>query len=262
VASTWNHNTHYTPWILERALVTQPMTALDVGSGDGLLASKLAAVIPAVTGIDSDDRQTARSAARYPEVTFVTGDVLTAELGQYDLVTCVATLHHLPLASGLESLRDRVSPGGTLIVVGLARENTPGGIALGVITITASKIVRLWRGWYEHGAPMMDAVDTTSGRQTPIQRGTSGTTRMPRIRCPMLPLAVRMNTYCRTAKAPRIAKGSALKKRYPTRLASAQSIAIAASRRPRRATERGPSAGSPRRLPGQSVEASAASDMY
>lgn len=174
MASTWNHNTHYTPWILERALLTQPITALDVGSGDGLLASQLATVIPAVTAIDSDARQITRAAARYPEVTFVTGDVLTAKLTQYDLVTCVATLHHLPLVTGLERLRDLIAPGGTLIIVGLARENTLGGIALGVITITTSKIVRLWRGWYEHGAPMMDAVDSHAQVRAAVRRVLPG----------------------------------------------------------------------------------------
>lgn len=174
MAGTWNHNTHYYPWILAVAARESPRTALDVGSGDGMLASKLAGVIPAVTGIDADPEQTKRAAAAYPAPTFVTGDVMSAELGTFDLVTCVATLHHLPLESALQRLRSLVAPGGTLIVVGLARETTVRGILAGVVTITASHIVRLWRGWYEHGAPVAEAIDTHKAVRAASRRTLPG----------------------------------------------------------------------------------------
>jgi SAM-dependent methyltransferase len=43
----------------------------------------------------------------------------------FDLVTAVASLHHMDAAAVLEHMRDLLRPGGVLAVVGLAREITP-----------------------------------------------------------------------------------------------------------------------------------------
>lgn len=39
----------------------------------------------------------------------------------YDVITCIATIHHLPFSEVLICFRRRLAPGGTLVVVGLAR---------------------------------------------------------------------------------------------------------------------------------------------
>lgn len=44
--------------------------------------------------------------------------------GSFDVVTFVASLHHLDLAAALPKARSLVSPGGELIVVGLAANKT------------------------------------------------------------------------------------------------------------------------------------------
>lgn len=76
----WNHNIHYYDIVLDAAPPTA-RTALDVGTGDGLLAVRLAAKIPEVTGIDSDADiiDLARSTAS-TDITWITGDVLTCAL--------------------------------------------------------------------------------------------------------------------------------------------------------------------------------------
>lgn len=175
MAGTWNHNTHYTPWLLGCVARLSPSTALDVGSGDGLLASQLAALVPSVSAIDASPEQTALAASRFPTVSFVTGDVLTARLGTYDVVTCVATLHHLPLEAALARLRALVAPGGTILVVGLARETSPAWMTFGIVTAVSSQIVRRWRGWYEHGAPMTDATDSLAQIREAAERVLPGT---------------------------------------------------------------------------------------
>ncbi|GAA1403660.1 class I SAM-dependent methyltransferase [Oerskovia paurometabola] len=129
----WNHSTHYFP-VLTRLVGPGTRTALDVGCGEGLLTRRLrAAGAGEVLGLDLDPAQVDRArlaAGGSPGQTgldYVTGDVLdplTGLAGPFDLVTTVATLHHLPLDAGLRRLRDLVAPGGTLAVVGLTRPRT------------------------------------------------------------------------------------------------------------------------------------------
>ncbi|MER6496100.1 class I SAM-dependent methyltransferase [Streptomyces griseorubiginosus] len=101
--------------------------ALDVGCGDGLLARKLAGQATHVTGIDKSPDTIAcarESAAGRPQLTFIEGDFLTTQLpgAQYDFVCSVTTVHHMDFEAALVRMRDLLRPGGTLVVVGLARE--------------------------------------------------------------------------------------------------------------------------------------------
>ncbi|WP_106850282.1 bifunctional 2-polyprenyl-6-hydroxyphenol methylase/3-demethylubiquinol 3-O-methyltransferase UbiG [Blastococcus sp. Marseille-P5729] len=124
----WNHNTHYHSWVLDRAREHRG-DALDVGCGDGLLVERLALVCDHVTGIDTDPHAVQLATdrtARLPNV-----DIELAGLGsmrgrQFDFVSMVAVLHHLPLREGLMLARDLVAPGGGLAIVGLTR--TAGGL--------------------------------------------------------------------------------------------------------------------------------------
>ncbi|MBF6088267.1 class I SAM-dependent methyltransferase [Nocardia cyriacigeorgica] len=112
----WNHNTHYHSWLIAQ-VPESARTALDVGCGDGLLASKLATRCESVLGVDVDG-EIITSATTPANVRLTQADF--RELDQsFDVVTAVATLHHVPLGEGLAALRDLVAPGGTLAVVGL-----------------------------------------------------------------------------------------------------------------------------------------------
>ncbi|WP_136035509.1 class I SAM-dependent methyltransferase [Microbacterium sp. K35] len=120
----WNHNTAYHRELV--AAVRQGARVLDVGCGDGLLLQKLAGRASQVTGIDPDAAALSRARERFPQsspVRLIHGDLLTSpdlEGQRFDLVTCVATLHHLPLIPALERLRDLLAPGGQLRIVGLS----------------------------------------------------------------------------------------------------------------------------------------------
>ncbi|KND29204.1 class I SAM-dependent methyltransferase [Streptomyces anulatus] len=142
----WDHNAHYHRWILRR-LPGRFTGALDVGSGSGDLARLLATRAEAVHGIDADraivERARERTAPGAP-VAFFVGDALEdVPAGLYDVITCVATIHHLPLTDALTRFREHLAPGGTLIVVGLYRPRSRSDYLIDAVAIP-SNIAMAW----------------------------------------------------------------------------------------------------------------------
>ncbi|OPG08399.1 bifunctional 2-polyprenyl-6-hydroxyphenol methylase/3-demethylubiquinol 3-O-methyltransferase UbiG [Microbispora sp. GKU 823] len=140
----WNTNVARHPGIL-RAVPEGCGDALDVGCGDGLLARKLTTRAKRVTGVDRSPEMIARArelSAGQPDLTFVEGDFLTAALPVegYDFVCSVSTIHHMDFDAALVRMRESLRPGGTLVVVGLAREGSPAEWAA---TIAAAPVVRI-----------------------------------------------------------------------------------------------------------------------
>ncbi|MET8505592.1 class I SAM-dependent methyltransferase [Streptomyces sp. NPDC004787] len=139
----WNTNVARHPGIL-RAVPEGCGHALDVGCGDGLLARKLAGRAQQVTGIDQSPVMIARAlaAGAEPRLAFFEGDFLTAELpaASYDFVCSVTAIHHMDFEEALVRMRELLRPGGTLVVVGLAREASATEWAA---LIAAAPIVRI-----------------------------------------------------------------------------------------------------------------------
>ncbi|MCL2796359.1 MAG: class I SAM-dependent methyltransferase [Microbacteriaceae bacterium] len=129
-AHPWSHNDAYTPWVLRHARKVRRgggSVALDVGCGTGNLMRKLAPVMREVVGVERDPETAAR--ARRNLSGFANAIVreepferMSHARPEYDLVTFVAVLHHLPQEETLQTVRSLVRPGGRLLVVGLARE--------------------------------------------------------------------------------------------------------------------------------------------
>jgi SAM-dependent methyltransferase len=124
--------------------------ALDVGCGNGELTRELRGRgVPEVFGIDPDEGCTQRC-KDHPEagdIRYIASDVLTSDLeaGSFDLVSAVASLHHLDARSGLVRLRSLVAPGGVLIVIGLARPDLPKDLPVEVTAQIVGRI-RRWPG--------------------------------------------------------------------------------------------------------------------
>ncbi|MET8661536.1 class I SAM-dependent methyltransferase [Streptomyces griseus] len=142
----WDHNAHYHRWILRR-LPGRFTGALDAGSGSGDLARLLATRAGAVHGIDIDpaivERARERTAPGAP-VTFSVGDTLEdVPSGLYDVITCVATVHHLPLVEALTHFRRLLAPGGTLIIVGLYRPRSLSDHLIDAVALP-SNIAMAW----------------------------------------------------------------------------------------------------------------------
>ncbi|MFJ8857651.1 class I SAM-dependent methyltransferase [Streptomyces sp. NPDC102451] len=158
----WDHNAHYHRWIL-RQLPGRFGSALDVGSGSGDLARLLAGRAKAVTALDADPEITARARELTPAtlpVTFAVADV-SAELpgGPFDVITCVATLHHLPFTEALTCFGRQLAPGGTLVVLGLSRAASPLDHALGLVAVPANAAT----GWIRNrGRPSRRPVSMTA----------------------------------------------------------------------------------------------------
>ncbi|MET7922064.1 class I SAM-dependent methyltransferase [Streptomyces avermitilis] len=141
---TWRRGLRGEPGIL-RAVLKGCGDALDVGCGDGLLARKLAERARRVTGIDKSPVMTACAcelAVGYPDLTFVEGDFLTANLpaASYDFICSVTTIHHMGFEAALIRMRALLRPGGTLVVIGLPRE---ASVAEWAAMIAAAPVVRI-----------------------------------------------------------------------------------------------------------------------
>lgn len=156
-AVRWNNNIHYHRRILD-AVPPNARTALDVGTGNGLLAADLHRRIPQVTAIDTD--ASVLESARHEDegVTWIHGDVMTYPFreAQYDVVASVATLHHLPdLDEAFARLAALTAPGGVVAVVGLARSSRPLDYALDLAGVVQHRRLARRFGLWEHSAPVV-----------------------------------------------------------------------------------------------------------
>ncbi len=156
--SRWNLNIHYHRVVLA-AIPAGATSALDVGSGNGLLSFDLAARGLEVVGIDPDEPSIDRARADpdcSDRTTFVHGDVLTYPFasGSFDLVTASAMLHHVDAVAGIRCMAELVRPGGVVVIVGFANPSGPVDRALAaagyVFRWTRSVTGRYW----EHDAPI------------------------------------------------------------------------------------------------------------
>lgn len=140
-------------------------TALDVGCGEGFASRALAARGLAVTGVDLDTASI--EAAREQDtagITYLEADVMTADLaGDYDVVSALAVLHHLPLEAGLERVRDLLAPGGVLLVVGCAASTLPRDALREVAAVAAHQASRLTHRTWDHPSPTLWPPPVTYG---------------------------------------------------------------------------------------------------
>jgi SAM-dependent methyltransferase len=117
-----------------------------------MLTRKLRQKVLEVIGIDLSAAavELARSHPAAIDIIYLEGDLLTITLEpeSFDMVCCVATLHHLEATSAILRMRRLVRPGGTLGIVGLARSGL-----LDAPRNAAGRIASMWRvrrrAWHE-----------------------------------------------------------------------------------------------------------------
>ena len=143
----WNHNVAFHRRIVRDAAL-RGGSALDVGCGDGLLLAHLATVCRCVVGLDPDVQVVARARRRLeqnPQAEVLLDDVMDPDLpqriGTFETVSCVATLHHLPLEPAMARLSELVAPGGRLIVVGLAANGSLWDWVLSALAVLPLRVV-------------------------------------------------------------------------------------------------------------------------
>ncbi|RUP06832.1 MAG: class I SAM-dependent methyltransferase [Mycobacterium sp.] len=151
----WNINIHYDA-LVDRLVPGGAQQVLDVGCGDGFLAARLAERIPRVVALDIDGPVLQRANTRFPDapVEWTHGDVMTAELPDFDAVISNAALHHIDDTRGaLTRLSQLVRPGGTLGVVTFVKPSVRE-VFWHVSSWTACGVVNRVRGKWEHSAPI------------------------------------------------------------------------------------------------------------
>lgn len=103
-------------------------TVMDFGAGTGLVASKVAAKVRRIVAVDVSPAMLEKLAAK-PElqgkVDVVCQDILEEPLGRtVDAVVSAMAAHHVEDTDGLmKALHDHLSPGGTLALADLDRED-------------------------------------------------------------------------------------------------------------------------------------------
>ncbi|MDX2811153.1 class I SAM-dependent methyltransferase [Streptomyces sp. PA03-5A] len=138
----FDHNDHYHRLLL-RKVPPGALTALDVGCGTGRFARRLAARGLRVDAIDASPEAVA-AAGTAPGVTFRVADITRVDLptAHYDLITCLASLHHVPFDT-VTALRAALAPGGTLLVLGCYPERTPADWAVSLAAVPVNAAARL-----------------------------------------------------------------------------------------------------------------------
>lgn len=124
----WNHNSAYHPRLVQIAS-QQCGDVLDVGCGEGLLTQRMAPVSRSVTGLDPDHQAIERARARLASVDnagveTTACDEYRAGRKQFDLITFVASIHHMNLRESLLKARQLLTPSGEIVVVGLSANRT------------------------------------------------------------------------------------------------------------------------------------------
>jgi ubiquinone/menaquinone biosynthesis C-methylase UbiE len=159
-AAYWNHNVHYQPVILG-AVPADCATALEVGSGDGMLACRLAERCAEVTGIDRDARMIAVARARAAppgRVRFIEADFLAYPIAEasVDFVCANTSLHHMNFADALVAMARALRPGGRLAVIGLAADTSVLDYLAAAPAVPVDLIYRAMYRRGESGAPIKD----------------------------------------------------------------------------------------------------------
>ena len=146
VASTdyWNHNAAYHPWLVSIAAEHRG-NVLDVGCGDGLLAQRLAPVSRSVTAIDPDAAAVGRATDRVASHQHVTVSQQSftdyrSDAMKFDLITFVASLHHMDLEAALVNARNLLTPTGEIAVVGCADNKAVRDWFWSMVCVPAARI--------------------------------------------------------------------------------------------------------------------------
>jgi 2-polyprenyl-3-methyl-5-hydroxy-6-metoxy-1,4-benzoquinol methylase len=130
-------------------------TALDVGCGEGFAARALAANGLTVTAVDPDGPSLNLARAQSQDgISYVEADVMTLQLpGNYDVLTALAVLHHLPMDAAFERFKGLLAPGGTLLIVGLAASDLPRDVGWEAAAVLAHQAGRLTHREWEQPSP-------------------------------------------------------------------------------------------------------------
>lgn len=162
----YNHNDHYLPLVLD--LVPEPCgLALDVGCGEGRLALQLADRCESAVGIDPDPGsvEAAQAAALgLDNLQLIGADFLAYDFedAQFDIITAVASIHHLPFRDALDKMTMLLRPGGVLAIIGLYQPTTPLDHLSAIAAVPVNAVLAWTRRSETMAAPATEPTMTLS----------------------------------------------------------------------------------------------------
>lgn len=144
---TWNHNSRYHKLLLGQ-LPEQCRQILEIGCGTGEFSRLLAGCAEEVLAIDLSPQMIRLAKARsklYPNIDFVTGDVMTYQLPdhRFDCIATLTTLHHLPIESILRKIRKALKPGGIFVCLDLYQRSNLTDLLFDSVAYPANLFLRL-----------------------------------------------------------------------------------------------------------------------
>lgn len=144
----WDHNAAYHDLLLQH-VPRGARRGLDLGCGKGEFARLLATRCQDVLAIDLAPGMIAEARSRTPApspIRYEVTDFRDIELsqGEFDVVTAIASLHHLELADALDRIGEILRPGGRLVVLDLYAGVFPSDTLLSALAMPVSAVLR-WR---------------------------------------------------------------------------------------------------------------------
>jgi SAM-dependent methyltransferase len=168
-AHPWSHNDFYHRWVLRQLPRHLPKT-IDVGCGTGNLVLAISQRAGVAEGIDTDPAVIAAARGRAqarPNAVFAVRDLMDLPgEGQYDAVTAVAVVHHLPLTQALSKMRSLVAPGGRIVIIGCYREATTTDYLVSLAAIPVNMIVGLLKSAHADAARVAMSAPTAAPQET------------------------------------------------------------------------------------------------
>ena len=143
----WEHNSHYHAFLL-RQFPEHCGEALEIGCGTGSFARLMARRADHVLALDLSPQMVRigkERSAEHPNIEFEVADVTNWQFppGRFDVITSIATVHHLPFETTLTRMASSLKPGGTLAVLDLYERRGLIDSLLDTIAVPASYAWRL-----------------------------------------------------------------------------------------------------------------------
>ena len=143
----WNHNFAYHKWILHH--IKDKNKILDVGCGDGTLATLLASDNNEVIGLDIDDKilSIATRNNQNENIKYLNKDFLEYDFKnqKFDVIIFVASIHHMDMKNALIKAKRILNKNGIILIVGLAKPSSIIDWTVEIIRILPSKIISTFK---------------------------------------------------------------------------------------------------------------------
>ena len=140
---SWNHNYAYNRWVSKK--VGKRNRILDVGCGDGTLATYLRTTDNEVLGIDISVSaiQKADKSNSYSNVSFLqtSFEDFQENNKKFDAIVFVASIHHMDMINAIDKAKKLLAKNGVLIIVGLAKPSNLSDWIVELARIIPSKII-------------------------------------------------------------------------------------------------------------------------